>query len=82
MAEVETIDGVPKAGSEKTPPLGTTGCGLKFSGARGQPLTRGREADETKTMTVTLPHHAFKGGFGENTPFRGRGRGRASVRVT
>ena len=23
-----------------------------------QPLTRGREADETKTMTVTLPHHA------------------------
>ena len=23
-----------------------------------QPLTRGPEADETKTMTVTLPHHA------------------------
>ena len=36
----------------------TTGYGRKFSGARGQPLTRGPEADETKTMTVTLPHHA------------------------
>ena len=35
-----------------------TGYGRKFSGARGQPLTRGPEADETKTMTVTLPHHA------------------------
>jgi hypothetical protein len=35
-----------------------TGCGLKFSGARGQPLTRGPEADETKTMTVAWPHHA------------------------
>ena len=23
-----------------------------------QPLTRGPEADETKAMTVTLPHHA------------------------
>ena len=23
-----------------------------------QPLTRGREADETKTMTVAWPHHA------------------------
>ena len=36
----------------------STGYGLKFSGARMQPLTRGPEADETKTMTVTLPHHA------------------------
>jgi len=38
-----------------------TGDGLKFSGARGcslQPLTRGPEADETKTMTVAWPHHA------------------------
>ena len=35
-----------------------TGYGLKFSGARMQPLTRGPEADETKTMTVAWPHHA------------------------
>ena len=33
-----------------------TGCGPKYRGARVQPLTRGPEADETKTMTVTLPH--------------------------
>ena len=36
--------------------LGSTGCGSKYRGARGQPLTRGPEADETKTMAVTLPH--------------------------
>ena len=35
-----------------------TGCGPKYSGARVQPLTRGPEADETKTMTVARPHHA------------------------
>ena len=29
---------------------------LKYRVARMQPLTRGPEADETKTMTVTLPH--------------------------
>ena len=29
-----------------------------YRGARGQPRTRGPAADETKTMTVTLPHHA------------------------
>ena len=33
------------------------GYGLKYRGARGQPLTRGPEADETKTMTVAWPHH-------------------------
>ena len=32
------------------------GYGLKYRGARVQPLTRGPEADETKTMTVALPH--------------------------
>ena len=32
--------------------------GPKYRGARGQPLTRGPEADETKTMTVAWPHHA------------------------
>ena len=31
---------------------------LKYRGARVQPLTRGPEADETKTMTVAWPHHA------------------------
>ena len=35
---------------------GLKGYGLKYRGARMQPLTRGPEADETKTMTVTLPH--------------------------
>ena len=35
-----------------------TGCGLKSPNARVQPLTRAPEADETKTMTVTLPHRA------------------------
>jgi hypothetical protein len=30
--------------------------GPKYRGARMQPLTRGPEADETKTMTVTLTH--------------------------
>ena len=35
-----------------------TGYGLKYHGARVQPLTRGPEADETKTMTVAWPHHA------------------------
>eukprot|EP00964_Phaeocystis_antarctica_P101943 scaffold67387_cov39-Phaeocystis_antarctica.AAC.1 len=35
-----------------------TGYGLKYRGARMQPLTRGPEADETKTMTVAWPHHA------------------------
>ena len=35
-----------------------TGCGPKYRGARGQPRTRGPEADETKTMTVAWPHHA------------------------
>ena len=35
---------------------GRTGYGLKYRGARVQPLTRGPEADETKTMTVALPH--------------------------
>ena len=30
--------------------------GLKSPKARMQPLTRGPEADETKTMAVTLPH--------------------------
>ena len=34
----------------------TTGYGPKYRGARMQPRTRGPEADETKTMTVTLPH--------------------------
>ena len=34
-----------------------TGYGRKFSGARGQPLTRGPEDDETKTMTVARPQH-------------------------
>jgi len=34
----------------------STGYGPKYRGARGQPRTRGPEADETKTMTVTLPH--------------------------
>ena len=33
-------------------------CGLKYRGARMQPLTRSPEADETKTMTVACPHHA------------------------
>ena len=33
-----------------------TGYGLKYRGARMQPLTRGPEAVETKTMTVALPH--------------------------
>ena len=33
-----------------------TGCGPKYRGAWGQPLTRGPEADETKTVAVTLPH--------------------------
>ena len=32
------------------------GCGPKYRGAWGQPLTRGPEADETKTVAVTLPH--------------------------
>ena len=31
---------------------------VEYSGARMQPLTRGPEADETKTMTVAWPHHA------------------------
>jgi len=35
-----------------------TGYGLKYHGARVQPLMRGPEADETKTMTVAWPHHA------------------------
>ena len=34
-----------------------TGFGLKYRGARGQPRTRGPEADETKTMTVAWPQH-------------------------
>ena len=33
-----------------------TGSGLKSPNSRGQPLTRGPEADETKTVAVTLPH--------------------------
>ena len=41
--------------------LADTGCGLnmglKSPKARMQPLTRGPEADETKPMAVTLPHH-------------------------
>ena len=36
----------------------TKGCGLKYRGSPGQPLTRGPEADETRTMAVTLPHRA------------------------
>ena len=32
------------------------GYGPKYRGARGQPRTRGPEDDETKTMTVALPH--------------------------
>ena len=46
---------VPKGGRARS----TTayGYGLKYRGARGQPLTRGPEADETKTMTVAWPHH-------------------------
>ena len=35
-----------------------TGYGLKFYHPRMQPLTRGPEADETKTKTVALPQHA------------------------
>ena len=35
-----------------------TGYGLKYRGARMQPLTRGPEANETKTLTVALPQHA------------------------
>ena len=35
-----------------------TGCGLKSPNARMQPLTRGPEAGETKTMTAARPHHA------------------------
>ena len=35
-----------------------TGYGLKSPKARMQPLTRGLEADETKTKTVALPQHA------------------------
>ena len=35
-----------------------TGYGPKYRGARVQPLTRGTEADETKTKTVALPQHA------------------------
>ena len=38
--------------------VGVTGYGLAFLHARMQPLTRGPEADETKTMTVALPCHA------------------------
>ena len=34
-----------------------TGCGPKSSHARMQPLTRGPEDDETKTMTVARPQH-------------------------
>ena len=37
-------------------PAATTGYGLKSPKARMQPLTRGPEAGETKTMAVTLPH--------------------------
>ena len=43
-------------GGASTLRLMLTGCGSKYRGARGQLLTRGPEADETKTMTVTLPH--------------------------
>ena len=35
-----------------------TGCGLKSPKPRMQPLTRGPEADETKTMTAARPQHA------------------------
>ena len=34
-----------------------TGYGPKSRHARMQPLTRGPEDDETKTMTVARPHH-------------------------
>ena len=37
--------------------INVTGCGLKSPKSRMQPLTRGPEADETKIMAVTLPHH-------------------------
>ena len=35
-----------------------TGCGGKYRRERVQPLTRGAEANETKTVTVARPLHA------------------------
>ena len=43
--------------NSRTTPSYCTGCGPKYRRARVQPLTRGPEDDETKTMTVARPQH-------------------------